>query len=29
MRDELLERETGRRLDPAPYLAYLRDKYAS
>ena len=24
MRDELLERETGRRLDPAPYLAYLR-----
>ncbi|WP_201863287.1 carboxypeptidase M32 [Microvirga soli] len=29
MRDELLERESGRRLDPAPYLAYLRDKYAS
>ena len=28
MRDELLERETGRRLDPAPYLAYLRGKYA-
>jgi carboxypeptidase Taq len=27
-RDELLERETGRRLDPAPYLAYLRSKYA-
>lgn len=27
-RDELLERETGRRLDPAPYLAYLRTKYA-
>jgi carboxypeptidase Taq len=29
MRDELLERETGRRLDPAPYLAYLKGKYAS
>lgn len=29
MRDELLERETGRRLDPAPYLAYLQNKYAS
>jgi len=28
-RDELLVRETGRRLDPAPYLAYLRGKYAS
>jgi carboxypeptidase Taq len=28
-RDELLERETGRRLDPAPYLAYLRSKYAT
>ncbi|WP_230530444.1 carboxypeptidase M32 [Microvirga roseola] len=28
MRDELLERETGRRLDPAPYLAYLEAKYA-
>lgn len=27
-RDELLERETGRRLDPAPYLAYLHAKYA-
>jgi carboxypeptidase Taq len=27
-RDELLVRETGRRLDPAPYLAYLRGKYA-
>jgi carboxypeptidase Taq len=27
-RDELLERETGRSLDPAPYLAYLRGKYA-
>jgi carboxypeptidase Taq len=29
MRDELLERETGRGLDPAPYLAYLRNKYAA
>ena len=29
MRDELLERETGRRLNPAPYLAYLRGKYAA
>lgn len=28
-RDELLERETGRRLDPTPYLTYLRDKYAA
>jgi carboxypeptidase Taq len=28
MRDELLERETGRRLDPAPYLTYLHGKYA-
>jgi carboxypeptidase Taq len=28
-RDELLEHETGRRLDPAPYLAYLRSKYAA
>lgn len=28
-RDELLERETGRVLDPAPYLAYLSDKYAN
>ena len=27
-RDELLQRETGRGLDPAPYLAYLRGKYA-
>jgi carboxypeptidase Taq len=27
-RDELLERETGRRLDPVPYLAYLDAKYA-
>ncbi|MEE1611453.1 carboxypeptidase M32 [Microvirga sp. CF3016] len=26
-RDELLRRETGRALDPAPYLAYLRRKY--
>jgi carboxypeptidase Taq len=26
-RDELLKRETGRRLDPAPYLTYLRTKY--
>ncbi len=26
-RDELLERVTGRRLDPAPYLAYLKAKY--
>jgi carboxypeptidase Taq len=29
MRDELLERETGRGLDPAPYLACLRNKYAA
>ncbi|RDI62043.1 carboxypeptidase M32 [Microvirga subterranea] len=29
MRDELLVRETGRGLDPAPYLAYLQGKYAS
>ncbi|MBF9194973.1 carboxypeptidase M32 [Microvirga terrestris] len=29
MRDELLERETGRRLHPAPYLTYLRNKYAA
>jgi carboxypeptidase Taq len=29
LRDELLERETDRRLDPAPYIAYLREKYAS
>jgi carboxypeptidase Taq len=28
MRDELLVRETGRGLDPAPYLAYLGGKYA-
>lgn len=28
MRDELLVRETGRGLDPAPYLAYLDGKYA-
>lgn len=28
MRDELLERETGSGLDPAPYLAYLEGKYA-
>ncbi|MCB5174515.1 carboxypeptidase M32 [Microvirga lenta] len=28
MRDELLQRETGRGLDPAPYLAYLDAKYA-
>ena len=27
-RDELLRRETGRSLDPQPYLAYLRTKYA-
>jgi carboxypeptidase Taq len=27
-RDELLVRETGRGLDPAPYLAYLKGKYA-
>ena len=27
-RDELLERVTGRRLDPKPYLAYLAGKYA-
>jgi carboxypeptidase Taq len=27
-RDELLVRETGRGLDPAPYLAYLEGKYA-
>jgi carboxypeptidase Taq len=25
-RDELLVRATGRKLDPAPYLAYLRGK---
>lgn len=29
MRDELLVRETGRGLDPAPYLAYLQGKYAA
>ncbi|NIX75284.1 carboxypeptidase M32 [Microvirga terricola] len=28
-RDELLVRETGRALDPAPYLAYLKAKYAA
>ena len=28
-RDELLVRATGRTLDPAPYLAYLRQKYAA
>jgi carboxypeptidase Taq len=28
MRDELLVRETGRGLDPAPYLTYLCGKYA-
>ncbi len=28
-RDELLVRETGRGLDPAPYLAYLQGKYAT
>ncbi|MBQ0823421.1 carboxypeptidase M32 [Microvirga terrae] len=28
-RDELLERETGRPLDPGPYLHYLRSKYAA
>jgi carboxypeptidase Taq len=27
-RDELLERATGRSLDPAPYLAYLAQKYS-
>ena len=27
-RDELLERETGLKLDPAPYIAYLQGKYA-
>ncbi|HZH53885.1 MAG TPA: carboxypeptidase M32 [Microvirga sp.] len=27
-RDELLRRETGRGLDPAPYLGYLTGKYA-
>jgi carboxypeptidase Taq len=26
-RDDLLKRETGRHLDPAPYLAYLQTKY--
>ncbi|MGO4571939.1 carboxypeptidase M32 [Microvirga sp. 2TAF3] len=29
LRDELLVRETGRGLDPEPYLAYLRGKYAA
>ena len=28
-RDELLVRATGRTLDPAPYLAYLSQKYAA
>jgi carboxypeptidase Taq len=28
-RDELLEQVTGHRLDPKPYLAYLKDKYAA
>jgi len=28
-REELLVRETGRGLDPAPYLSYLRGKYAA
>ncbi len=28
-RDELLVRETGRRLDAAPYIAYLQRKYAA
>ncbi|WP_262296765.1 carboxypeptidase M32 [Microvirga sesbaniae] len=28
-RDELLERETGRPLDPGPYLRYLRGKYGA
>ena len=27
-RDELLERATGRALDPAPYLAHLKTKYS-
>jgi carboxypeptidase Taq len=27
-REELLVRSTGRGLDPAPYLAYLRAKYS-
>lgn len=27
-RDELLVRETGRKLDPVPYIAYLQGKYA-
>ncbi|MBZ6075812.1 carboxypeptidase M32 [Microvirga puerhi] len=27
-REELLMRETGRSLDPAPYLSYLKGKYA-
>ncbi|SDX60209.1 carboxypeptidase M32 [Roseicitreum antarcticum] len=27
-RDELLEQATGRKLDPAPYLAYLKQKYS-
>lgn len=28
-RDELLERATGRALDPEPYIAYLTDKYTN
>jgi carboxypeptidase Taq len=28
-RDELLIKATGRKLDPAPYIAYLRNKYSS
>jgi carboxypeptidase Taq len=28
-RDELLQRITGRTLDPKPYVKYLRDKYTA
>jgi len=28
-RDELLIKSTGRKLDPAPYIAYLSNKYTS